>query len=190
MIIVLPFKFSFVYDINFYWELFDYSVDFCFFFDILLIFNTAVYENDEQINWSRKSVALSYLKLWFWIDFFSILPIHIFFNSSEYLILVRVSRIPRLYKILKISKLLRSLKQVNKDETEKKLDIPNFFKQYPGLERVIMNILSIFLICHLFACAWHFIGWTDPSQNNWIWALNLRDESLWHRYLYSFYWIT
>ena len=45
-----------------------------FFFDILIIFNTAFYNDDMDLIDNRKKIAKVYLKGWFFIDFLAILP--------------------------------------------------------------------------------------------------------------------
>lgn len=66
----IPFRISF--DVTFSEE-FDIFVDVLFLTDILISFNTAIYINGE-LNFSRKSIALNYLKLWFWLDLIASFP--------------------------------------------------------------------------------------------------------------------
>ena len=53
-----------------------------------------------------------------------------------------------------------------------------------------MNLLAVFIFCHLFACLWHLIHNIDQSQDTWVWRLQLQDASVSERYITSLYWIT
>jgi potassium voltage-gated channel Eag-related subfamily H protein 7 len=52
-----------------------YVVDFIFFIDMILTFFTSITDpySFEEVT-SKKIIAKSYLSLWFWVDFVSILP--------------------------------------------------------------------------------------------------------------------
>jgi hyperpolarization activated cyclic nucleotide-gated potassium channel 2 len=69
-IITIPFKISFNVDISDTW---DTIVDTIFFMDIALSFNTAYYKDGIPI-YSRKKIAINYLKLWFWLDLMASFP--------------------------------------------------------------------------------------------------------------------
>jgi hypothetical protein len=59
---------------NLGYKSFLYAIDLLFLIDIIVNFNSA-FENDfHEIIDDRKSICLNYLKLWFFIDFFSIFP--------------------------------------------------------------------------------------------------------------------
>lgn len=59
---------------------FLYAIDLLFLIDIVINFNSA-FENDVlEIEDNRKSICLNYLKLWFFIDFFSIFPFELVLN--------------------------------------------------------------------------------------------------------------
>ena len=53
---------------------FDYVIDILFLIDILVIFNTAYYNEDSEIIDNRKEIASDYLKGWFIIDLLAIIP--------------------------------------------------------------------------------------------------------------------
>ena len=93
------------------WTTINYIVDFLFFLDILLIFNTAIINEDGQIIEDRTYIAKTYLKGWFFIDFVAILPFELMIPSGgESANVVRFARIGRLFKMLKLMKLLRIMK--------------------------------------------------------------------------------
>ena len=49
-------------------------IDLIFFTDVIVIFNTAFEDEDYRIIDDRKTIAISYLKNWFFIDIIAIIP--------------------------------------------------------------------------------------------------------------------
>lgn len=49
-------------------------IDVLFFFDIIVIFNSAYYNMDMVLVDNRKKIVKNYLKGWFTVDFFAIVP--------------------------------------------------------------------------------------------------------------------
>lgn len=187
---VLPVKFSFIEGEYFWWIFFDYVMDASFFIDIILTFFTPIEgESDEEmLISSHAKIAYSYLKFWFWIDIASVLPLGQFINQGDLAIFLRFSKLPKLYKIAKISKLMRTVRASRKQDSIYS-KIYNIIKLNPGIDRLFMNLFSIFIFCHLLACFWHFIAQSSSGQDNWIWQLNLMDATPQERYLTSLYWI-
>jgi hypothetical protein len=73
--IMIPFRISFADEsdeFNFL-EQIDPIFDFIFLFDIVLNFNTGVYVKGMP-TFRRKIIAITYLKLWFWLDILSSFP--------------------------------------------------------------------------------------------------------------------
>ena len=55
----------------------NYSIDFIFFIDILVQFNSPYLNEFNAIVDSRKEIAKTYIKSWFFIDVISIFPIEV-----------------------------------------------------------------------------------------------------------------
>lgn len=90
------------------WMVTNAVVDVLFLIDIVLIFNTAYYDEDFVLIDSHKQIAKAYCKGWFAIDALAILPFDLLLGSaSDFNDIVRVARIGRLYKLVKLVKLLR-----------------------------------------------------------------------------------
>ena len=51
-----------------------FMIDFMFLVDIIIIFNTGIYDDYLRIIESRKLIAKKYLKGWFTIDLVAIVP--------------------------------------------------------------------------------------------------------------------
>lgn len=91
----------------------EYSIDILFLLDIIIIFNTVIYDEDYVLVENRKDIANNYLRGWFFIDFLAILPLDfIMAASSKNVKMVRIARVGRLYKLVKLTRLLRILKLV------------------------------------------------------------------------------
>jgi len=126
--------------------------------------------------------------MWFWIDLASVLPIQLIFETGNLRIFLRASKLPKLYKITKISKLMRTARAGRKyDSIWTKFH--NMIKLNSGIDRLITNLFTVFIFCHIFACFWHFVARISDGINNWIIATGLQDTDIYTRYITSMYWI-
>ena len=62
------------------WTVFNLTIDFLFFVDIIVIFNTAYYDGDFRIIDERKLICKRYMYGWFLVDVLAIVPFDYFFN--------------------------------------------------------------------------------------------------------------
>jgi hypothetical protein len=90
----------------------DPVIDILFLIDIIIIFNSAFYNEDMELIEDRKKIGKAYLSGWFTVDFLAIVPFEIFFmgDNQHFNSLARVARFGRLYKLVKLMKLLRIMK--------------------------------------------------------------------------------
>lgn len=72
---ITPFRLAFTDKDTFEWEIINLTVDLIFFMDMILIFNTAYYDEDFQMIQYRGVIAISYMRGWFLIDLLAIFPI-------------------------------------------------------------------------------------------------------------------
>jgi hypothetical protein len=153
--ILTPLDIAFSMEVNS--DIFDnpvsLAIDIFFFFDILIIFNTAFYTVDMDLIDIRKDIAKIYLKGWFSIDLIAIIPFDTILNASNFNALSRVARIGRLYKLVKLTRLLRILK-ILKDKNKFLKYLTDFLKLGLGFERLLFFILIFLLGMHLSACFW------------------------------------
>jgi hypothetical protein len=68
-------------DNNLGYKSFLYAIDILFLIDIIVNFNSAFEDDYLEIIDDRKSICLNYIKLWFFIDFFSIFPFELVLNE-------------------------------------------------------------------------------------------------------------
>lgn len=77
-------------------------IDMFFFSDIVLTFFTAYYDRRDELVRRHKEIALSYLKSWFFLDLFMIIPVSLIFKTAEFNKIIRLARLSRIYRLLKI----------------------------------------------------------------------------------------
>jgi hypothetical protein len=77
--LVLPYRIALVEKDNLTWTIVTNIADFFFLMDILVIFNTAFYDEDFNMIQSRKVIFKSYISGWFLVDFFAVIPFDILF---------------------------------------------------------------------------------------------------------------
>ena len=170
VVMILPFKFSFIDDMYPVWDDFDNFVDICFTLDIVFNFFTAYVDQEDNVIISRRKIICNYLKMWFWIDLISVFPLDLILESGKYNILVRITRLNKLYKLFKITKLFRSMRMLqNQNNFWSKMY--EFLKLNKGFDRLILNLSAIFIFCHVFACVWHLFAVMEEEPISWIWRL-------------------
>lgn len=72
--LLTPYKISFIPDENVAWNRVDLITDILFLIDIIVIFNTAYSDENFIMIEDRKLIAKNYLRGWFSIDIFAIIP--------------------------------------------------------------------------------------------------------------------
>jgi len=79
--------------------------------------------------------------------------------------MVRMSKFTKLYKLVKITRLLRlfklmkfSEKREKKEKKEKRVKKTKFSTMGPALERLGFFCAILFVMSHIFACIWIFVG--------------------------------
>jgi len=58
----------------FWYVVFNYTIDFLFLIDIIVIFNTAFTNDAFEVVDNRKLIAINYIQGWFTIDLLAIVP--------------------------------------------------------------------------------------------------------------------
>ena len=134
----------------------DLLINIVFMVDLAICFNTAYYNNEGQLVFSRKKIAENYITGMFFIDFFSSIPYSLLkLNQLKFL------------KILKIARITRIAKVINKSEMD---------EQTKAFVKILKLIFDLFLLMHLLGCAWFFIinmpqnrqQWSPPFDFMWV----------------------
>lgn len=169
----------------------DKSIDGFLFLDVILNFFTPVYFNYE-IATNFKIIAKSYLKTWFFFDIFSLFPFEEIVNaiaddSNNLTLFAQLLRFLRFLRLLRLIKVLIELDYKNTDNyaiilMERTLKNTPFFLLLP-------NFIIIFLLMHIFSCIWYNIGTANDNNSSWIVLTNFQDNSLFDKYIVSFYFV-
>lgn len=140
------------------WLVIAFIIDFSFLVDMLVIFNSAFYDDEFHIVEDRWTIATTYIKSWFLIDFLSIFPLDQILMSNENVNdLARLARLGRMYKLIKMVRLLRVLKIVK--ERAKILKYLNeFLKIGLGFERIFFFMIIYLILLHVMACVFIIAG--------------------------------
>lgn len=109
---VTPYRIALVEKDNFTWQLIINTVDILFLLDMIVIFNAAYFDDDFILISDRKRIGLNYLRGWFIIDLFAIIPFDYLIGGSNLNSIVRITRIGKMYKLVKLTRLLRVAKMV------------------------------------------------------------------------------
>lgn len=171
--------------------------DILFITDLILNFFIGYYDDyNDRLIMTNKEIAKNYLQSWFLIDFVSTFP----FNYIEYGMssnqamnqnnrinkLIRLTKLPRLHKIIKLFRFLRFLKFFKKNALFSY--VANIVKMSNGVKRILMAASLMLLLCHLFACIYHFSAkFSDYEENTWVYRINLIDKSDTKKYFTAFY---
>jgi len=124
------------------WKVVYWAADSMFFVDLVLNFFTTITHNDTNTEITdRKVLATTYLKGWFFIDFFSIVPFEAAMplitgqiaalngeddsdsnNNMKMTMLIRIPRIAKIYKLVKLFRMIKVFKLIkNKDRIKSQM---------------------------------------------------------------------
>lgn len=192
-VVVVPWRISFnVPSVNFspnFWV--DFVIDVCFFLDIITSFRTPYLDNETGgFVLLQCYVALNYLKLWFWIDLVSTIPVDTIFvifdvggqevmRSLRLIRVLRLARLLKLVRLLKLSKLAPSLSEIT-------YELP------AGFGKLTRLVLEAGLVAHLLACFFFLSSYVfdkdKPSYDDSWWGAmgtQIEDGDYWRQYLAS-----
>lgn len=120
---------------------------------MVICFNTACYNDEDDLIEDRKTIAITYLKTWFIIDLIAIIPFDAFITENDLHSMTRIARIGRLYKLAKLFKLFRVLK-ILKERSKLMKQIHDILHLSAGFERLFFFSIVFFLFTHIAACLW------------------------------------
>lgn len=182
-IIFVPVKVSFYDESSNSMLIWDFIVDGSFGLDIVFTFFTGIERKDHSIETDLNLIAKDYLKLWFWIDLMSTMPVGIFelnffqeylartsgtnSNNPRFIKLLRLARLPRLYRILRIFRIFKMMSFIRNNSTIKKFN--EFLRLSPGITTIFTVIAGVFYLSHLVACFWFLVAKiTDFPDDCWV----------------------
>lgn len=167
--------------------IFEVVVDFLFFLDILITFNSAYVDSNKVLVANRKKIVMNYLKGMFIIDLFSVFPFYMFdTTSSRPNAYVRMIRITKIIRIFRASKILKIIEHFSDSDTMEYWQ--DLMLNYQGTSRLIATIFVILIMAHINACLWYFFAKIDDfSPDTWITRGGFEDDSELMLYLRALY---
>lgn len=144
-------------------------IDLLFLIDMIVVFNTTYYDSDIVLIDCRKKICCQYLKGWFTIDLFAILPFDVLFTLGGSNRIVRIARFGKLYRLVKLTKMLRLLK-IMKEKSKLMKYLNDILKIGHSLERLFFFIMIFFVLCHISSCFWIMIAFfaNEDYIGTWI----------------------
>ncbi|CAD8207933.1 unnamed protein product [Paramecium octaurelia] len=141
--------------------------------DISLQFNLAIIIRG-QIIYDRIIIFKKYISRQFFEDSIFLVSLVLIIHTSQ-LIFVIIFYINGIGMLVKIIRKLEDTFDLSVKTTE--------------LLKLWKLLFFINLLAHFIACIWHYIGLnTIDANNNWLDSKQIRDESNFIKYIYSFYW--
>ena len=165
----------------------DYITISVFFFDMIINFNLAYYDERSKLVYGRRDIARNYMKFWFWIDLVGVFPFYITAlvitgkvgaestvsdqDPLNFLRLFKLARLVRLHRVLTFFSLIKYSRKIS-------------FVAY-----TLMRNFSVAVFwCHLWACIMYFISRQYSfDEDTWIGSAH-SDLSGFERYILSLYW--
>lgn len=188
--IVVPYQTAFIDDTPLGMFIFSLFLDFLFVLDLAINFMSAVEMEDDQVDVRFKTIAMTYIKGWFFIDLTACIPFQLteLFISNDgqggYNKLLRLARLPRLYRLMRILRIFKMTKIFKNNK--KFLAVVKTIKMNEGVMKLIKVAVGTLLLVHLMTCFWFlFAKFSDFDPDTWVFRVDIRDESHWYQYLIS-----
>ena len=146
---------------------FETWIDVSFMVDIVIVFNTAYYDDAYKFICDKKVIARGYLTSWFAIDLISCIPLQLL-TFTSFNNLFKFARLSKLYRMVKIARLARVLK-VLKTGSRIARYIQILSRADFGWDRLLFAIFMFVLLCHIASCSWIMVALYEESQYNDCW---------------------
>jgi CRP-like cAMP-binding protein len=177
-VITVPYRMAFLVPTNVGWDVSNTIIDILFGVDIILNFFTAYFDDEGKLISERWPVIRSYLRSWFFIDFFATFPIDAVITAANQGEGGGTNGSARLLKILRLFRLFKLFRL---------LKLGSFFGKYeemitinPAIIKLLKLFTGMWFVAHLEGCL--FFAITDKSDSDAAgWAKTYFCEGLkWH----------
>jgi CRP-like cAMP-binding protein len=166
----------------------DIVIDFTFIIDFLVTLNLGYYDEDGNLEISRKKIFKNYLKGWMVIDLSSSIPFGLIgvlmgtSSGTDNLIrMVRLRNIPKLFRLAKLVKMLTNFSMFE--------DLDYILSKYNKQIRFIKVMLIVFGCIHIAACLFYLAAKVDEfGPETWVYRHNVQNFSIDEKYTTSLYW--
>jgi len=194
--LIMPFRIAF-YDVVFWdgWTVMDFVIDLLFFVDVFINFFSVKVKEDGSLETNHRTIALSYLKGWFLLDFsacmpFSLLDLHTPSTdtpSNKYNSVLRLARLPRLYKLFRVVRILKAFQHYRQNGCVER--IQDFLQINSRLYKLIKFLLSVFVCVHVVGCFWYFSARVENfDPDTWVVRTQHNEDDTLTLYMFSVYW--
>lgn len=116
-----------------------------------------------------KLIANKYISGWFFVDFVSIFPFGLLFNTGVLTKLFRLCRLPRLVKLIDTSRFSKLLKSFQKEDSDDQTIVHQYFILYVyNIFRLVIIAIMItyFIGCMVYFLSNEFNNETDVAEIN------------------------
>lgn len=168
--IVTPLRIAFIESDDLYWIIINAIVDILFFIDIIIIFNTAFYDEDFKTIDDRKAISSDYASTWLFIDVISIIPFEYIMgqDTNSMNSMARFIRIGKMYRLIRLTRLLKMLKLI-KERGKFIKYVNDVIKVGVGFERLSFFIFIFLIVCHVVSCLWVMTANLDEdTTGTWL----------------------
>jgi len=156
-------------------------IDCLFLTDVAVTLNTAYWKNRKLV-YSRKDIALHYLRGTLVIDTISAVPLDLFSFGIRSKALLRYMRIFRLFKVFRAARFHKAIRFLIK------ADAQNGRRVAAAISRILGAAVVLLLLAHLTACLWYLAALYGEGRTNWVTEAGLENQSLGLLYMFSLYW--
>jgi hypothetical protein len=174
---------------------FDYFSDIFFLVDILLTFNSGIYDKGVLIM-HRKLIFKNYIRGWFTFDIISSFPYSFLFDNLEDTITLSTTAksAPKLLKIIrlvKFLKILRLLKMVKLKSVFNKIEEVLSSDRIEGIYTYFKTIVIFYIIWHFMACFWFALVYNEFTEERDLMMPNddLAGNDISYQYAFMLYYI-
>lgn len=184
--VVSPYTLAFQYSHR--WNryfLIDLLTDFIFLFNIVVKFNTGIYNSEKELINSYQAVARHYLKSWFLLDLVGALPYELFASTDQTHSINLIFRIFKLKTLKFLSKAIRLFKLFSFTGKNSHF-FQGLFSMTHRAAKLATTLISIIIISHFMACLWLFAE-IENTPNNWESRFGFNDLSELDLYIKALY---
>jgi len=176
------------------WFWIDFFVDICFLVDVTWNLNTAYFNKDGTLEYSRKKIFIKYLKGWLLIDITASIPLGVIEalllgeqETGSYNSLIRLSKLRSLPKLFRLSKVAKLLKHYKKSSVIDQVQIVLGIDQ--SVMRLISLVFGVLISVHVMTCFWYLTARLENfGIDTWVFREGYMNSDIFSSYLASLYW--
>lgn len=163
-------------------DVFDMIVWVLFIIDFILNFFSEFKDSKNRLIKNIKVIIKNYAKKWMLIDFFALIPLHLFNNpnTENFLKLLRVFKMNRIFSIFKVMKISRYIAEVFYKPNTKKYK--QLVLRIVHLWEIVKQVIVMLFATYFLACMWYFFvdliirRQDEPNNFNLNFGLSEEDE--------------